>query len=289
MSFRTIVIRTKAKLSYSNNYLVIKGDESHMIHLSEINSIIIESNAVSLSAYLITELINQKIKIIFCDEKHNPNGEVVSYYGCHNTSKRIKEQIEWDEDWKKIIWTKVIIQKILNQAYLMRRLKVKDSEKVFLLSQEVEIGDTTNREGHAAKIYFNRMFGKEFTREISSPINSALDYGYAILLSCFNREIVNFGYLTQLGLMHDNQFNAFNLASDLMEPFRPLVDLVVYEHADAEFDGSYKLDLVDILNEKVYIKGKEYYLTNAIHLYLGSVFDLLNKNNDEELVLFEML
>lgn len=171
----------------------------------------------------------------------------------------------------------------------MRKLRLKDSEKVFRISQEVEILDPTNREGYAAKTYFSRMFGKEFTRDLSSPINSALDYGYSILLSNFNREIVNYGYLTQLGLKHMNQFNAFNLSSDLMEPFRPLVDLIVYEHGDEEFDRDYKLDLVEVLNEKVYIKGKEYYLTNAINLYLGSIFEALNKNDDEGLVLFEML
>lgn len=129
----------------------------------------------------------------------------------------------------------------------------------------------TNREGHSAKVYFNSLFGIEFNRELHCDINSALDYGYAILLSSINKEVVSNGYITQLGINHKNEFNQFNLSCDLMEVFRPVVDKVVYENRNFTFDRDFKYKLINILNEKVLVNESEYYLTNAIPLYLNNV------------------
>ena len=289
MSWRTVVITGHAKLSYKNNYMIVRGDEIHMIHLSEINTILIDSTAVSITSYLLSEAMKRKIKIVFCDEQRNPQGEVVPYYGCHNTSKKIVQQIQWNEQLKKEIWTQIIRQKILNQAYTLHYYKKEEGTMLMRYADELTLFDETNREGHAAKVYFNALFGKKFNRDDENSINGALDYGYSILLSNFNKEIVGNGYLTQLGLKHSNQFNCFNLSSDLMEPFRPLVDRVVYENRSKAFNIDYKLKLVGILNEKVGLNMKEYYLTNAIQIYLKSIFDALEKNDINELQLYEMI
>lgn len=150
---------------------------------------------------------------------------------------------------------------------------------------EIEYGDATNREGHAAKVYFNALFGKSFTRTDDLLINAALNYGYSILLSAFNREIVLNGYLTQLGLFHDNMFNQFNLASDLMEPFRVLIDREVIQMQRKEFTHEEKIQLVNVLNNEVMIDGKTQYVNNAIKIYCKSVFDALNEN-DSALIRF---
>ena len=145
--------------------------------------------------------------------------------------------------------------------------------------QELEFGDVTNREGHAAKVYFNALFGMDFTRTAECPINAGLNYGYAILLSAFNREIVSSGCMTQIGIFHDNQFNPFNLASDLMEPYRILVDRKVYAMKLQNLEHEEKMELVNILNQEVYISGRKEYVNIAIKIYTKSVLDALNEKD----------
>ena len=142
--------------------------------------------------------------------------------------------------------------------------------------EDMELGDVTNREGHAAKVYFNSLFGKEFSRTSDIPFNVALNYGDGILLSAVNREIVSNGYITQLGLFHDNMFNPFNLGSDLMEPFRIVVDRKVFEMRPEKLEHEEKMELVNLMNLEVKIDGKNNYLSNAIKIYCRSVFDALN-------------
>ncbi|HEY8444549.1 MAG TPA: type II CRISPR-associated endonuclease Cas1 [Bacilli bacterium] len=134
----------------------------------------------------------------------------------------------------------------------------------------------TNREGHAAKVYFNALFGKSFNRNEKNDINSSLNYGYTIILSQFNREIVARGFLTQLGLNHRNEFNFFNFSCDLMEPFRVIVDSFVYDNIGRTFDYNYKIDLVNLLNKKVLYCGKSYFLSNCIELYVENITDFLS-------------
>lgn len=281
MSFRTVVIAQQSKLSYKNRFLVVKQDlDEKYIHLSEIDTIIVDSLAVSISAYLLKELSDNKINIIFCDEKHNPFGELSTYYSKHNTSKMIQRQISWTSSEKDKIWKKIVKNKLLNQAYMLSKI---DSEKYKLLLDyiiEVQDGDSTNREGHAAKVYFNALFGNSFSRRDESNINSALNYGYEILLSTFNKEIINNGYLTQLGIHHKNEFNKFNLGCDLMEPFRIVIDNFVYYNQDKNFDSNLKLEILDIFNHTFKFDGKNYTLKDIIRMYvkntLDNISDILN-------------
>lgn len=274
MSFRTVVIAQQSKLSYKNKFLVVKQDlDEKYIHLSEIDTIIVDSLAVSISAYLLKELSDNKINIIFCDEKHNPFGELSTYYSKHNTSKMIQKQILWTSSEKDKAWKKIVKNKLLNQAYMLSKI---DSEKYKLLLDyiiDVKDGDSTNREGHAAKVYFNALFGNSFTRRDDSNINSALNYGYEILLSTFNKEIINNGYLTQLGIHHKNEFNKFNLGCDLMEPFRIVIDNFVYFNQDKNFDSNLKLEILDIFNHTFKFDGKNYTLKDIIRMYVKNTLD----------------
>ena len=225
MSFRTVIITKQAKISYKNRFLVVKQDiDEAYIHLSEIDTIIVDSISVSISAYLLKELADNKINIIFCDEKHNPFGELQPFYSRHNSSKKILVQTKWTSKDKDQLWSLIVKNKIKNQANLLKKIKSKQSSLVKSYVEEVGIGDKTNREGHAAKVYFNALFGKNFTRGDGSNIDSALNYGYAVLLSTVSKEIVNNGYLTQLGIHHKNEFNPYNLSCDLMESFRIIID-----------------------------------------------------------------
>ena len=285
MSWRTVVISNNAKLDYQIGSMVVRGEKTTKIHLNEIGMLIVESTAVSMTSYLLSELMKNKIKVVFCDEKRNPCSELVSYYGSHDTSSKIRKQIEWTKDDKDHIWTEIVSEKIKQQALMLQRYQKEEANMLFEYMEEVEFGDITNREGHAAKVYFNALFGKKFTRTDENPINAALNYGYGIILSIFNREIVSSGYLTQIGLFHDNMFNQFNLSSDLMEPFRPLVDQLVVELKPEKFETEEKRKMLELLNKEVEICGKMEVVTNAIKIYCRSVFDALN-DRDISLIRF---
>ena len=255
MSWRTIVVQSHVKLSYKNGYMISRGEDVRMVHLSEINTVIIDSTQVSLTSYLLCELVKRKIKVIFCDEKRNPCSELMSYYGAYNSSKKIRKQIQWDMEYAKEIWTYIVKQKILNQAEMLSKYGFEANIKLMKYAEEIEPFDMTNREAHAAKVYFNSLFGKEFSRDDVNSINAALNYGYGILLSNFNKEIVSDGYLTQLGIKHTNEYNPYNLSCDLMEPFRVLVDEIVFNNIDKTFDSDYKMQLVNVLNKRINYVG----------------------------------
>ena len=280
MSFRTVVISRKSKISYKNRFLVVKREEDEKyIHLSEIDTIIVDSISVSISAYLLKELAENKINIMFCDEKHNPFGELVPYYSKHNTSKVIKEQISWKATNKDKMWAEIVKNKIMNQALLLRKIRSSKYELVLSYVDEVVSGDKTNREGHAAKVYFNALFGNNFVRNADDFINAALNYGYAILLSTINKEIINNGYLTQLGIHHKNEFNEFNLTCDLMEPFRIVVDNFVYYNKDRKFDTEYKMDIVNILNNTFNYLNKNYTLKDIIKMFVKSTLEIMSDSD----------
>ncbi|MEG0794018.1 MAG: type II CRISPR-associated endonuclease Cas1 [Lachnospiraceae bacterium] len=273
------MVSSCAKLDYKLDYLVVRQETTTKIHLSEIGLLLIETTAASLTASLLCELVKRKIKVIFCDEKRNPSSELLPYYGSHDTSIKVRKQLEWTSEIKNLVWTEIVSEKIRKQKEFLHELG--KSEAVLLESYlgQLEIGDLTNREGHAAKVYFNAVFGMNFTRTADIPRNAALNYGYALLLSVVNREVVSNGYITQIGLFHDNMFNSFNFSSDLMEPFRILVDRKVYNMNPQKMEHEEKMELVNLLNGEVNIDGRKNYVTNAIKIYCKSIFDALNEKD----------
>ena len=279
MSWRTVVISKSAKLDYQLGYMVVRQETVSKVHLSELSVLIIESTAVSLTCALLSELTKKKVKVIFCDEKRNPSSELVSYYGSHDTSVKMRNQIAWTDDIKQAVWTEIVSEKIRKQAQHLDAYGKKEADMLYEYISELEFGDATNREGHAAKVYFNALFGMDFTRTQENCINAALNYGYSLILSLFTREITANGYITQLGLFHDNMFNQFNFASDLMEPFRPIIDSKVKEMELIKFEHDEKMSLLSIYQENVIIAGRNEYLINAVKIYSRSVFDALNEKD----------
>lgn len=235
MSWRTIVITKRAKLDLQLNHLVIRNDSVTKVNLSEIAVLLIESTAVSITTSLLAELTKKKIKVIFCDDKRMPSSELVGYYGSHDTSLKYKKQIGWTAEMKKFVWSEIVSEKIRKQTEFLDEMKKQESILLKQYMNEVLPGDESNREGHAAKVYFNALFGMDFSRTLDCNRNAALNYGYSIILSAFAREVVSQGYFTQLGIFHDNMFNQFNLACDLMEPFRILIDRKVVQMKLEEF------------------------------------------------------
>jgi CRISP-associated protein Cas1 len=125
-------------------------------------------------------MVKQKIKIIFCDEKRNPHSELVAFYGSHDTSAKLRAQILWNNNTKSLVWTHIVSEKIRNQKEILIKINKTEAKLLEKYLQEIVMGDTTNREGHAAKVYFNALFGVEFSRSSDNVINAALNYGYSI-------------------------------------------------------------------------------------------------------------
>ena len=287
MSFRTVVITRQSKISYKNRFMVVKNEsEEKLIHLSEIDTIIVDSMNVSISAYLLKELSDNKTNIIFCDDKHNPFGELSYYYSRHNSSKKINKQIAWKQKDKDELWKKIVVNKITNQSLLLNKIHSDNYNLLLSYVDEVKTGDKTNREGHAAKVYFNSLYGMNFTRHDADQINAALNYGYSILLSTINKEVKINGYLTQLGIHHKNEFNQFNLSCDLMEPFRVIIDNFVYYNKSRKLDTEYKYDLVNLLNSYFNYCGKKYILKDIIKMFVKNTLESVGKEDEYEGFIF---
>ena len=214
----------------------------------------------------------------------------MSYYSKHNSSKMIFLQTNWQEQHKNELWQFIVKNKIKNQALMLHKINANKYELLLSYVDEVIIGDKTNREGHAAKVYFNGLFGNGFVRNSIDNINNALNYGYSILLSTITKEIINNGYITQLGIHHKNEFNEFNLSCDLMEPFRVIIDNFVYYNENRNLDKEYKLDLINIFNHTYKYENKMFTLKDIIKLYVKNTLEILSNNeldNYKEFIYYE--
>lgn len=279
-----MVVSSNAKVDLKMDYLVIRTvDQTRRVHLSEIAVLMLESTAISITAYALCELVERRVKVIFCDRQRNPHSELLPCGGSHDSTAKIRQQLAWKPEARQAVWTELVRAKISGQrdVLLHRRLPQADILTGYL--QQLQLGDATNREGHAAKVYFNALFGMEFTRGAPTPINAALNYGYGLILSAVNREISAAGYLTQLGIFHDNGANPYNLGCDLMEPLRPMIDHAVSNMTPENFEKEEKRVLIQLLNSEVSLAGKRQVLLYAIRLYCRSVFRALQNNDLGEL------
>ncbi|WP_338999096.1 type II CRISPR-associated endonuclease Cas1 [Fusobacterium animalis] len=284
--WRVIVVTGRSKLDLRYNSISIRRDNgTDFIHIGEVNTLILETTTISITAALMCELIKQKVKVIFCDEKSNPHFELLPFYGSHDCSAKIKEQIAWTDFLKESLWTVIVTEKIENQMKLLKKLNKEEYKILQEYASQIEHNDNTNREGHSAKIYFSALFGNNFSRNKENSLNAFLNYGYQLLLSTFNKEIVANGYLTQIGIFHKNMFNYYNLSSDLMEPFRVIVDELAYKENPQKFEKDEKRKLQNILNLKFRINNVNHYLSDVIKIYTKSIFDALS-SNDLSLVRF---
>lgn len=209
MTWRIVEVSSNSKLDLKLNYLVVRNEDGiKKVFIPEIAVLIIESTAISMTAALLCELTRQEVKIIFCDEKRNPYGELAPYYGTSDCVEKRRLQVAWTEETMALTWSEIVRHKILNQSFVLENNgHLQESTMLKGYAEEILPGDTSNREGHAAKVYFNALFGMGFSRRDDDAANSALNYGYAVLLSAVNRSIVALGYSTVHGIFHDNGSN----------------------------------------------------------------------------------
>lgn len=206
--------------------------------------------------------------------------ETVNYYPNNRSLDTYLQQYEWNDHVKEILWTKIVRSKIINQIKVLKNYQI-DCQDLKIELDKLEINDMTNREAVVARKYFEKLFGNKYSRKDFTPMNAALNYGYSILLSAVNKEIVSAGYVTYLGIHHQSQENMFNFGSDLMEPFRPVVDYWLADKNFLEFTPDIKYGLVDLLNLEIKYNKKQMLLKNAITKYVRDVIEYLNQETVE--------
>lgn len=289
MGFRNIKIDSHVKLSIKNQQLYIETDILRQIPLEDINCIIIENQTVTVSAYLLQKMADMGITVYVCDEKHLPNAVLLPMVRHSRHFKILKYQIEAGKPLQKRLWQQIVVRKIRNQALCLAYLDLDGSEELMKMCKEVQSGDRTHVEAKAAAFYFKSLYGLGFSRGNDHVINSALNYGYAIVRGLIARSIVCYGLEPLIGVFHHSELNNFNLADDMIEPFRPLVDLYVSQNYDvAEIDSDLtperKRDIFGIINYDMDVKGEKRIISNCIDMLVASYSSALQgKRSDLEL------
>lgn len=284
MAFRNVYIENDVQMKIKNEQLVIRKEtEEYTMPLEDINSICIESQRSNITTYTLKKCIEHDIILYVCDEKHLPTGVLVGMNNYSRQLKNIKLQIEMSKPLMKRIWQNIIQVKIQNQAECLRQLEKGGADLLDRMSESVTSGDTENVEARAANLYFRCLFGKTFNRKIDCIENAALNYGYAIVRGIIARTLIMYGFEPAIGIFHHNQLNNFNLADDLIECFRPVVDLYVMSNIDfsnSELDSLNKKVLYNVVNTLVLIDGKKFNISGAIEYMIKSLSTSMNKNQN---------
>lgn len=282
MGYRQVFIKRSEKLSFKDNQLIVlKDGEETKVPLEDVNYILLEDCTTILTSRLLAEIGKNAIALIICDEKHEPSSIMYPYNYHYKQLENLELQLNNTNSLKNELWRLVVTSKIKNQKRILE-IKTKDEytiEKLDNFISEVDSGDSGNREGLSAKMYFRSLFGSNFIRHFDDGVNNALNYGYTILKSCLVRYLSIYGLLTYYGINHKSKTNNFNLAYDLMEPFRPLVDSFVFDHIDElNEDLSYEIrkKLVNILNYEVIADGKRCTVEYSMDLLVKSYIKALS-------------
>lgn len=278
---RTIVIENPCKITISKCQLCIEsstGATAGSVPVEDLGCVVIENQQALITIPAVNELLLNNVNIVICDRKGMPSGMIHTLDGNTLQGERCRIQLNATLPAKKSIWKQIVEAKITNQALVLEKIG-KHSGILHHYSREVKSDDATNREGIAANVYWRELFGSGFIRDrFGTPPNNLLNYGYSILRSATARAIASSGLLPAIGIHHRNRYNAFPLADDIMEPFRPWIDITVFrlfatEHF--ELDKESKQKLINILYADTEVNGKRHPLTIALSILCTSIISVM--------------
>ena len=259
---RTLFFVNKTSITTKWEQLVISTNAvEKSIPIEDIGFIVLENQEIYISIPALNKLIENNVSVIFCNAKHMPTSMLLNLDGHHTQQELFKNQINASEPLKKQLWRQIIKKKIKHQGQLLEKLG-KPYEVMKFHEAKVLSGDTENREGAAAAHYWKNIFDIDFKRERYGDYpNLFLNYGYIILRAAVARALAGSGLLNTLGIHHHNKYNAFCLADDVMEPYRPLVDAkvlnIMAENYEEELTTEIKLKLLSVLTDTVYYKDSK--------------------------------
>ena len=274
MGYRSIVISSAVKITVKNQQLVIEGEANGSVPIEDIRTLMIESRSASITSYALSALSEEGVCVYICDEKHLPSAILQPLGRYSRQRKQIMTQLAQSKPALKRMWQDIVVAKITNQALTLVLCGVDAAyaRQIGHMTVKVQSGDPTNVEGQAAALYFPYLFGHGFTRNEENNVNAALNYGYAIVRGYIARVLANYGFEPCIGIHHHSELNNYNLADDLIEPFRPLVDLYVFHHLiDGELTPSNKRELCNILNYEMVSGDERHSMAYAIERLVHSL------------------
>lgn len=286
MGYRVLFLTNPLKLSVKNEQLLIDNGVVTSIPLEDIECIACDTMQVTLNTYLLSKFSEYSITFFVTDKSHHPSSVCLPLLKHSRHLSVLNKQIELSVPKKKQLWKQVIYKKIENQATVLNLCDIKSWINLDGIKYKVKSGDSDNMEAVAASKYFRLLFGNNFTRAEDSVTNACLNYGYAILRSTIEKYLVSYGFEPSLGLFHKSSLNNFNLADDLIECYRPVVDLLTKEIAQGEqdFSKSLRAQLVDLLSVDVVIDSRYFAVSRAIELTVQSLSGYLNSKRDDILL-----
>lgn len=275
---RSLVFMHPATLSLRNGQMVIirkeLPDDKLTVPIEDIGLVMTNHAMVSLTIPLLNALTEQNVAVIFCNEKGMPASMLYNLQGNTTQGETLRNQLEAGEIFKKTLWKQIIEAKIKNQAALLNKMG-KEGSILKPLYTNVKSGDSDNRESIAARLYWTTLFGRDFIRDRNIPgINSLLNYGYSVLRAAVTRALVSSGLFPALGIFHHHRSNAFPLSDDLMEPFRPFVDEIVFEltaQGEAELNTATKSRLIRVLYVDTYFSKVTRPLSVGLSMTMASL------------------
>ena len=286
MGYKTLLFSNPCKLSVKNFQLMYSSQDSEVkIPLEDISTIILENMQIEVTNYLLSVCGEYNITLFSCDKKHQPNVILTPFYQHSRNTKIAFKHINMSEPLKKRLWQKIIKQKIKNQSNVLKILF--DNDILDYFCEKVKSGDTTNIEAYVSKQYWGLLF-ENFKRHAETKHNAALDYGYAIIRGTLAKFVSSSGLVPCLGVHHCNELNSFNLIEDLIEPFRPFVDLVVSNMQtldEPELSKQDKACLLNILNMQCRYKGEQITVQNACERVCQTFAKSLEQNDSNILEL----
>ena len=291
MAWRVVAIENPARLSVRDNQLVIAQEMESTLPIEDIDALILDNYGSTITTNLLTALATKGTTTVICDEKHLPASVLLPYSQHSRQAKVSRQQLSMSQPLKKQLWQQIIISKITNQADVLRSRGLDDST-LRSLSNDVKSGDTSNRESIAARIYFDQILGDATRRK---PIwhNAALNYGYAMVRSHIARHIAARGLVASQGLFHHNELNSFNLADDLIEPYRAVVDMYILENVAPHHTGDPDSSLtkhdrqlaIDILNYYVIMNGKKFTVRHSVERTVEGFIECIETKEADKLLL----
>lgn len=278
MGYINVFLSSPCRVFVKNKQLIVQGQEENSFPIEDLNSLLIETGECTLTSCALRTLADAGVTTFVCDEKHLPNGVLLPYESYYRPLKVLDLQLGVSKPLQKQLWQAIIKQKIFNQATCLLLCSDESAEYLFNLSKSVNSDDSKNNEAIAANYYFKKLFGSDFVRRNECFVNFALNYGYSLIRGLIARTLVVYGFESSFGLHHSNSLNNFNLADDLIEPYRPIVDLMVYNmEGNDELTPQVKGNLFSLFNQDVDMNGNVYSLSYAVQLTVQSLKNSLEK------------
>ena len=275
MGFRRVMIESPVSLSVKSGQLIVQtAENTASFPIEDLDAVLIENPQVRWTVSVVSALAENGCAVYICNAKHMPNGILLPYMQHSRQFGMLKKQMEVSLPRKKRLWQAIVMQKIRNQAACLRLYRLlSEADHLSALAETVLSGDAGNVEGHAAAYYFSALYGKDFTRGLDSDgRNAALNYGYAIFRGAIARTLAVYGLLPCFGVHHKSELNQFNLADDLIEPFRPLVDAYVAGIEVGEtLTPECKRGLFGLLSYEMLFSGKRYDVSYTMELFVQSL------------------